>query len=405
MNQSALKKQVEQKRRQLHELNDKIKKTEDLIYQVLNKPGRYDVKGSSSLEKLREEESRLIEFYQPKTGDLAELFQEISGKRKREISRRKAQVEEYEGQIQEINRRNKKLPKIPEMPKNKTPEYINTTLAGMKSSLGGLKAFVEQCRMEITMKLKMTQDSIKKMLQKQVEDAIKDMREMDNQIENIELEKKHKKEDFMTLIKAGQNISKSSGNDLTPVKPNIDPDEFDAMVEEKLKQMKKILVKYDKRLAEYKLDEQIVMSIDIQIDNICKKVDILKEKIALIGEKNKLNFQGKSEEYEKQKLINAKTKIMILFKNALKCYMLKNIYTSVEPLMQKEADAIKEQLDREIHDKSHTVGDTGLTLSDLRKEIIRLEHEIFKVNFEGERYKEECETKRKLAEEQSKANG
>jgi hypothetical protein len=78
---------------------------------------------------------------------------------------------------------------------------------------------------------------------------------------------------------------------------------------------------------------------------------------------------------------------------ARKYSFLQRIIPTLNPRFHNQAAMFTEQLDRQEKDH-HLVGDSGLTLSDLRKEIARVVRAIFETNWKGERQMEEDERER-----------
>ena len=392
---AALRKQVAEKKAKLRELQETHRRTEDLVFRLLNQPSPYMI-DMNKLAAARKEVSKLRHILAVRNkAQLVGAFNELADKRQREIARREKQVAELQGEKDELERRLKELTAQDPSGNGNPMDIVKLTLSDFSTGVHDLRAELLKMRGEIEDRMKQTKQQIREALQRAYDEGMKRIKEHDNKIRALQKKKANLEADQKDLAASAAELAESKAGVKKPVTIDEDPEAVRKQREQMVKRVREILKQSQQRLLKCRVEKEFVLKLNLAIDNLNVAIDRVVGKIERMVHIIKVKQQFEDEKVMAKNRLQAKVNFGLLLRIARKCNQVQTVMKKMMPQFKAEAEKIQAQAEKEEKDRTAIVGDTGLTISDLRKEIIRLEREIYNVNFNGEREIEANENERK----------
>ena len=245
-----MRKQVAEKKAKLRELQETHRRTEDLVFRLLNQPSPYMI-DMNKLAAARKEVSKLRHILAVRNkAQLVGAFNELADKRQREIARREKQVAELQGEKDELERRLKELTAQDPSGNGNPMDIVKLTLSDFSTGVHDLRAELLKMRGEIEDRMKQTKQQIREALQRAYDEGMKRIKEHDNKIRALQKKKANLEADQKDLAASAAELAESKAGVKKPVTIDEDPEAVRKQREQMVKRVREILKQSQQRLLQ-----------------------------------------------------------------------------------------------------------------------------------------------------------
>lgn len=392
---AALRKQVAEKKAKLKELQETHKRTEDLVFRLLNQPSPYMV-DLNKLASARKEISKLRHILAVRNrSQLIPAFNELADRRQREIDRRQKQVDELEAEKAELEKRLAELKANDPGDASDHLASVKLVLSDFSTGVGELRAELLRMRKQIEDRLNDTKQQIRDVLQRTYDEAMKRLKEEDDKIKALQKKKAELEGEKHELEVSGAELAEAKAGIRKPVTIDEDPAVVKKQREQMIQRVREILRQSQQRLLQVSFEKQFVLNLNAKIGGLLAAIDRVIGKVRSVT-----HLLSTRDDFERRKValrrnLRARSILALLFRLARRAMFVETVLSNMAPKLRELNLDIAKQIAYDKEFGTKVIPEVGMTIGDLRKEIVRLEREIYKVNFEGEREIEENEKQRK----------
>lgn len=414
---TAKARQLAAKKKELQNLEEEIKATKNLAYKVLNSATEYKSSSGMTLKEMKAELKKIhevlgIEVNEGEKDPSISVFKELVNEKfskqdelDQQVSDLREQISAYEKKIKQIQ-----IPKEEKVNVDSLPEVegYEKSLKGEKSDLLSkmgeykdefekLRLMLDKFKFDLNLTMKAILDRFKNEKEAIAKEYLAKKEAQENELEKL----KAKAKELQNQLKDVEN-SKSQYSGETNTGGKL-PDEkaVEKECQNIISQYYDVLEKAKKRLDTFeKTSEQykgFILKLDAKIPSLMAQIARVMEKV------QKLIALIRSNKGKAGKITQAQVfQLMHCFLKSAFLYHKSNEVThGIEDAFAAEAEKIKKRLEIEQQLKSKKVYE-DMTLSDLRKEIIRLIKENARLNLEMEKENKEMGVANELLDKISK---
>jgi len=381
------KRQIAAKREELRQLNEEIEKAQVLCYRISNQSVQYHSTNGLTLDEMQNEERNILKslgYKEGQTNDIIQLFRmKVKTRQKQEIEyaeeykRLRQEIEEIKSKTEKITIPEAKIVQqddIPIITDIDNSQYFEF-LKSMRKNISLMKIDFNQYRLTLQKKL----DDVKRVaffeMQQIILKAKSESKNNESEIQNLQKEN----EEYSQKINELEKLPKKAVPK-EPIPSGPDPELTKKECIRKTQTLAQEFHKLQKK-AEVMIRNNVFVDINAKFDELGGRTAAIKQKIEKIARK-------KQKEVKKSAQISslqAQQDFRILMQTILKKTIIDQMLENLSPMLGSEAQKLEEQLEKEKSEKGKIIDD-GLTLSELRKAIARLEKENARENLDGEDY-------------------
>lgn len=359
---------------------------DDLVFRLLNQPSQFQ-SDVNRLQSIRKEAVSLRKFLDVQTNDqLMDTITHLCTRRDKEIERRKRQVDELIAQKQCLEAEAEKLGIFASTSGTSKQSF---DLSAIACEIKEFKANLLKWRGEIERKMNDAKTSIETVLKSVYDDAVIHINEGREQVLLLENEREKLANEEEIAKRELSELEEASANIRIPLEIDDSLEEAEAQRTHFIETTQHILNEAEKRLTR-DISGPLLMQINLAIDNFQVTVDRIStkiEKFTRIVKFRKLSSGKAAQTAAKDQAIeNFRTLLRI----SRRCGNIQSVIRNAESMYRQETALIQQGIDN----AERIAGDSNMTMSALRREIVRLERRIFEENFYGERDCEAMEAKR-----------
>ncbi|OHS98015.1 hypothetical protein TRFO_35653 [Tritrichomonas foetus] len=392
----ALRKQIAEKQTTLKKIEDNIKKTEDLVYDLMNQTSPLGYYSEENYRNFLNEEMMLRTILSVKTPeeDLSEALKQIVRRRYREIERRQNSVDELKHKLHLLKReiRRTRL-EVPAINPADTKKYINATLNQYSIEIKSLREFLANARQNFLNAFNDAKEKFKQEYLAKKQKALNEIKAQEEIINQnkIDVEMLSKEKDAL-LAEADKYPKHPTFQQ--PVEIKQDPEDVENKINDVYITKKRVLIKAQNRLKKPIFDINWIIKINGAIDSINLRLTNITQKVRHATEIIEKNMRIEQAKRMRIRMLRATVNFQALLRIGRLGITVQKIANKIEPWFLAQYKQINEQLKKQKMDSTTIVADTGMTVSELRKKIVELEKATSELNLNGEKRIKEMEEER-----------
>ena len=388
--------EISEKKATLAKLEEDVKKAEDLAFELTNQKSPLGYYTEEHYRILLAEDKRLRDILNIKNQEdsLSEAFKSIVRRRNREIKRRQEQADELRHRLHLLKRelRNISLPTSACDP-HETRKLIKTSLNDYNMQIKMIHDFIKSMREQFIKEVNSAKEKLKQEINRRKQEELKHIKEYQDMFNNYNNKIEQLKKERDQIQKEADSLSNSKDVP-SPVKAKQDPEELQQRLNDIYRNKRRVLNKCLNRMKRPMISVSLIAKINADIDALKARIDIVIEKIKTASNKIEQNRKIEEAKRIKERMLQARVNFQSLLRIGRLGITIQKVADKIDPWFDAQYKLIRDRMKKQQYDNVTIVEDTGMTISELRKEILRLEKLTFQINFNGARNLEDMERER-----------
>jgi hypothetical protein len=367
--------------RHLSDLKDTEKRLEALVCKLINKPVPFRGR-LAELDKMRQEIKSLRSFLNvDDETDLSEHFKALLKKMQEDLEKKRQSLAESVRQEKILERKLANLQAVSVEYSTSPPAVINKrrSLLTARTSLRNFRFDLDQIRISIGLSIANVKDEMRRKLQAECRSRCAELMERNQELLALEREERALNEELELLQKNAENSANQiphfrngeDGKSIATKRKAAQQEILHTLINAKSKFTKNIDTVGSNLIEEVDRKAQ-------NLENLCSRtVDKLREL-----EEKRARTEMANAAIHSEIMLNSLDDLRGFLRRARIDAKLREVMQKMSGPLADQTEKVRKQIKLEEDDKMEAY--EGHTLSGLRKELVRLDKEIFRLNFESE---------------------